>query len=637
MATPSLRPTRPRCARTLLVAGLAVIVLGALSFAAGKRWWLSHRSGPEVEVDSAVHFRNAEPGVKYVGDRACAACHESIAQSYSHHPMGQSFAAITATEEGERLDGKGHSFDALGYRFLVERRGQRVFHVEQKRDSKGKELVRLEGEVRFVLGSGRQGRSYLVDHGGFLFESPISWYSSTRNWDVSPGYQYRFMHFERAISQDCLFCHANRADLVKGTFNRYNHFRGESIGCERCHGPGELHLRRHQNKEEYAPPDDTIVHPRDLEPPLRDAVCQQCHLQGEFRIVRRGRDLFDYRPSLPWHEFVSVFVRPPELTDNYKAVSHVEQLRVSRCFQASGGKMGCTSCHNPHALPAAGKSVRYYRARCLKCHTENSCVLPVDERRHRQAEDNCIPCHMPRRADANIAHTAGTDHRIPRRPEQTVRSPFAPRGIPLIHFHAKRAGERDPQIDRDLALAMIELARQPELGAMRPQIVPEAMPLLVAALKGDPDDAKVRWALAFVLAEQGRSEEAFRVLDVLLEQAPEQGMILESAANLARALDRTETALDYYRRLLKINPWEPRFHLNLARVHHRRGEWPQAQKACRDSLSINPFNVPARQLLVESLFRNGEADKARSEWATLRELEPSRADELHNWFDKLTK
>src|SRR6516162_7040282 len=104
MATPSLPPTRPRRARTLLVAGLAILVLGGLSFAFGKRWWPGHRSGPEVAVDSALRYRNTEPGVKYVGDRACAACHESIAQSYAHHPMGQSFAAVTATEERERFN-----------------------------------------------------------------------------------------------------------------------------------------------------------------------------------------------------------------------------------------------------------------------------------------------------------------------------------------------------------------------------------------------------------------------------------------------------------------------------------------------------------------------------------------------------
>ena len=171
---------------------------------------------------------------------------------------------------------------------------------------------------------------------------------------------------------------------------------------------------------------------------------------------------------------------------------------------------------------------------------------------------------------------------------------------------------------------------------MRSQIVPETMPLLQSALKGDPDDVEVRWALAFVLAEQGRFEGAFRVLEGALEQVPERGMILESAANLALILDRTDTALSYYRRLLRINPWEPLFHLNLARIHHRRDEWPEAQKACQDSLRINPFDVAARQLLIESLFRGGKADEARIEWAMLQDLEPSRADELRDWFDKLT-
>ena len=38
----------------------------------------------------------------------------------------------------------------------------------------------------------------------------------------------------------------NRVENVAGTVNRYEPpiFRGYAIGCERCHGPGELHVRR---------------------------------------------------------------------------------------------------------------------------------------------------------------------------------------------------------------------------------------------------------------------------------------------------------------------------------------------------------------------------------------------------------
>ena len=41
------------------------------------------------------------------------------------------------------------------------------------------------------------------------------------------------------------------------------------------------------------PADYTIVNPGRLGWPLREAVCQQCHLGGAARVVRRGRKRAD--------------------------------------------------------------------------------------------------------------------------------------------------------------------------------------------------------------------------------------------------------------------------------------------------------------------------------------------------------
>ena len=87
--------------------------------------------------------------------------------------------------------------------------------------------------------------------------------------------------------------------------NRYEPpiFRGHAIGCERCHGPGELHSRRQDLVDGR---DLTIVNPRHLEPALRLAVCEQCHLLGDERVDRLGRGTFDYRPGLPITAFFAV-------------------------------------------------------------------------------------------------------------------------------------------------------------------------------------------------------------------------------------------------------------------------------------------------------------------------------------------
>ena len=99
-------------------------------------------------------------------------------------------------------------------------------------------------------------------------------------------------------------------------------------------------------------PDLTIVNPANLAPALRDSVCQQCHLQGWFRFPRAGHDFFDFRPGLPLHRFLAVFVRESGNQGKFELAGQVEQMESSRCFRASQGQLGCISCHDPHRLPA---------------------------------------------------------------------------------------------------------------------------------------------------------------------------------------------------------------------------------------------------------------------------------------------
>ena len=61
----------------------------------------------------------------------------------------------------------------------------------------------------------RRGHSYLFADDGYLFQSPISWYSGRHVLDLSPGYRDRNSHFDRPVDANCLFCHANHAEPLK--------------------------------------------------------------------------------------------------------------------------------------------------------------------------------------------------------------------------------------------------------------------------------------------------------------------------------------------------------------------------------------------------------------------------------------
>ncbi len=327
-------PTKQTTLRRRAIFAAVLAVLGL----AGLRWspWFTTRSTDTNDLASTEStdprraydgpYRNIHPEVGYVGDASCAVCHDDIARSFARHPMGRSLVPVQSLLDQQHYTPDTHNpFNALGRRFEVERRGQRMTHRQVVLDGSGNPVVELSLEVRWVVGSGAKGYSYLFERDGYLFQTPISWFSQQRRWDLSPGFGPDVLT-GRPLTAGCLFCHANRVREHPDQPDRFVDpvFEGQSIGCERCHGPGERHV---QSADRW-----DIVNPARLSPPLRDAVCEQCHLEGEARIVRGGRGLFDYRPGLPLNEFWAVLVHDRQRGEDSKAVNHVEQMYQSKCF-----------------------------------------------------------------------------------------------------------------------------------------------------------------------------------------------------------------------------------------------------------------------------------------------------------------
>ncbi len=627
-------PPRPHRRRTVLALA-AVLVVAGLAVAAAWRWW-PVRPPPPVDA-TASPYANTRPGVKYVGDAACAGCHQDEARTYRQHPMGRSCAPVAA--DLEHYDAAARNpFQALGRQFLVEPRAAAVVHKVNYAPSRpdDPDLVKEEA-VTLTIGSGQQGRTYLIDHDGFVFQSPISWYTRRQGWDLSPGYETNFMHFIRPVTPACLFCHTNAAEHVDHSLNHYRTRLAEAqpIGCERCHGPGELHVRRQMNGDAAEGGDSSIVNPGRLEPALREAVCEQCHLQGEIRIPRRGRSLFDFRPGLPLYAVMSTFVWSQEMPGNPKAVSHVEQMHLSRCFQKSNGKLGCVSCHDPHRLPAAEERVTWYRGRCLTCHTEAACSLSAAARREQSPADSCIDCHMPRGGTADVAHAALTDHRLPRQPVPPAEpvKPASLSGFPLVYFHRDVDPDR-ADVPRDLAVAMIEKAHQIDLETVRRAISDKALPYLEAATAEDPEDVVAWEGIGYALRHQGRLQEAVAVQRAVLAKAPDRETALVEIAGVLENLGEADAALGYWQRLVAVNPWPVAYHYQLAAAYGRRRDWPRALEELRRGLQRNPGDVPSRTLLVNLYLEQGDKPRARAEFERLVALDPPKKEELLRWFEE---
>jgi tetratricopeptide (TPR) repeat protein len=521
------------------------------------------------------------------------------------------------------------TFGAGPSRFTIERREGREIHREAQLEG-AQVLAQVEAEVKYALGSGTRGITYLVEHDGRLFESPISWYSQKHQWDLSPGYEKGNAHFDRPIDPGCLFCHSNRVDAVALSVNRYKEpaFLGHAIGCERCHGPGELHVGDRQLVDGR---DLSIVNPRHLDPILRDNVCEQCHLVGDQRVDRPGRDPFDYRPGLPLAEFFRIYGR----TSNrgQRLVGQVEQMKASRCYRESQGRLGCISCHNPHEAPAPEEKIAYFRQQCLACHEEKGCKLAEPSRLALSQENNCAGCHMPTAKTVDIAHTAVTDHRIVSKPGESVIPPKArPSELPLVCLTGGAAPEELQALDRELAIAVVtEGPRLPNTLRIR-NLGRRVVLALDRVLVEHPDDLVALRMKAQALALTGQRDRALPVIEAVLKAAPSYELALDDYLAYATDLGDFQAALAPAKNAVKLNPWSATYRERLAYLCLTNQDWDGALKEAREALRLDPFLRFARMFLVQCLLHGNDAEGARSEFATLTKLNPDKRESLAQWF-----
>lgn len=640
LAHTSSRPGRGRSGLLLflvvgfLVAGL--IVVGAITQRPASPGPSEPPPDEKPRIDDprqtfATPFLNVRPEVHYVGDAACLDCHREICDKFHAHPMGRSMAL------GGADSSKTGTFDAANLHYESTVRDGRLIHSESATRPDKTLLAEKAVTIQYVIGSGGRGHSYLFADDGYLSQSPISWYSGRHVLDLSPGYRDRNSHFDRPVDANCLFCHANCVEPVEGSVNRYREpiFSSPAIGCERCHGPGELHVKQPGAAHQA---DYTIVNPKRLEPALREAVCQQCHLQGQARVLREGRESFDFRPGLPLELFYDTFVWHLGVPHGQKAVGHVEQMTESACFTRSAGKLGCASCHDPHEKPPPDKQAMHYRQRCLSCHNERQCSVPLADRRAKN-QDACAACHMPPSSTVDVVHVSITDHRILRNPKQERHRDVPPPHAgepPLVSFHAGSKYIPREDRERDLALALMHLAGQTQPGPQRDYLARLSAGRLVDR-QGLTADPPAVLALAAALRATGRRAEALTTLEGLLERQPQYEQALVDAGTSAGELNRPSEAAAFWRRAIELSPRRWHYHFQLASALADQRDWAAALAECEIARRLNPMQTEVRLLEVGCLIDVGRKDDAKRAFDDLMILKPPRAEELRKWFDQQLK
>ena len=583
------------------------------------------------------------PEAAYVGDEACASCHEEHYLSYHRTGMGRSLSRFDAASAPEALPSPPVRHAASDFYYEAFARGDTLFQREYRLDASGEMIYERAHPVEWVIGSGNHTRSYLMEENGHVTEMPLTWYAQRRRWDMSPSYDQENLRFGRPVVAECMACHNGFSGHSRFTFDHYRAV-ADGITCERCHGPGGAHvdLRLAGLGPAVGAADSSIVHPARLPRGEQLSVCRQCHLSGT-TVFRSGETPSTYRPGVPLAAHRSIFVTAEQVNDpeRFGVASHALRLEKSACFQESD--MTCTTCHDPH-VPVAELGDDHFNALCAGCHGGGAGDAPAmvcgRDGAHAGAEamtGDCVACHLRSSAASDIPHVTFTDHWIrrdlpPAEPAGNIDRAFErPEPFRLVRATAP------PSSDDPVAAGFGRLEEAAAYFAFYDEV--HALPayldsVIVRAEAGfgvGADHPSARLALGRALLEQGRASEAAAALSEAASAYAEDAFIQYWLGTALLQADRPGEAAVALRRASEMQPAFVEAHLKLAEASYAAGRFAAAEEAWLAGLAEDPTHHPASWNDLGFLYlETGRPKEARRLFDRALALDPDLAAALVN-------
>ncbi|HPE56856.1 MAG TPA: tetratricopeptide repeat protein [Bacteroidales bacterium] len=393
------------------------------------------RQNVENPYDEGVYL-NLNDTVKYVGREACKACHIINYLSYSRTGMGLSFDTANRNKSAAVIGPDSILFDPyknLSYQpFWIDD----TLFLKEFRLINGDTVHKRIQKIDYVVGSGHHTNSHIFLSGDYAFQAPFTYYTQDGRFDFPPGFEDgNNSRFDRKIGLECMSCHNALPDFVLGSENKYN-FIPDGIDCERCHGPGEIHVKNIKSgiavdTSKYI--DYSIVTPTDLPIDRQTDICARCHLQGTM-VLMPGKDFYSFRPGMRLIDVMDIFMPLFEGgKEDFIMASHYERMSQSNCYIGSEHGFNCISCHNPHISAKETKFERYLNV-CMGCHSESKNTCTEDLQIRAKADDNCIECHMRQSGSRDIPHVRVHDHKISIPPtEESLKSERVFKGLIAVN------------------------------------------------------------------------------------------------------------------------------------------------------------------------------------------------------------
>jgi Flp pilus assembly protein TadD len=567
--------------------GRASLLLSTMVLLLGCEGTSPPRAAASPPDEPSPRYRNVATATAYVGDEACASCHREATSAYRDHAMARSFHRWTPDVRIEAPLAQPLHHGPTGFSYAVVEVGDALYQEEYLIGPDGRHLHELRRRIDYVMGSGSVARTYFTEENGRLFQLPLTWYRE-RGWDFSPGYEVNNARFGRLMPDRCIACHGSYPQPIPFLEGKYAALP-PGIGCERCHGPGALHVtERSSGSPPDSTDDNTIVNPSDLPFERRLDVCEQCHVHTPVTVFREGQTAFGYLPSQPLRDHVAFF----KAAGSIDIVSHADRLRQSGCFIAtrpSERPLECATCHNPHR-PSLDQGTR--NEPCRTCHPPAALTASRATATDHGATSDCVSCHMPRVKERAVPHGSFTDHWIriittsptPGRARRTGDSRIEP------YFERDRSGP-DGEVYRGMgAVVYATLADDARLlGA--------AAAALDRALGGDTTRADAHFLLGLAYRQLGRPGDAVRALERSLRLDPDRPDRLHALARAYETMGRDPAAVArLYEQALALQPalaWIRADYARFLQTQWRREEAEQGYRAAlaeHPSLDVAAFN-----------------------------------------------
>ena len=603
----------------------------------------------------------------YAGAAACSKCHAEVSHKWSqsrHSKMVQ-----PASGAGVKGDFSRGRVALRGDNYTLTERGGAYYITESYLSGKPQ-----EHKIDYTLGNRRMQHYLTTLPDGRIVVLPPTWDVQRKQWfhnmDIADPDETSEI-LVQIWNKGCYSCHVSQEEknYDNGTDSYKTVWLDFGTNCERCHGPGSLHIANHSNpKTKTASSAHDIVLQTRLDPARNTMVCAQCHSLRDIYATgyTAGANYYDY--YLPVIEFNQPIDRDPSYWPDGRTRRFSNDafgLWQSECFLKGG--VTCVGCHttphevdiekNPQLRPDAN-------ALCTRCHSGIEKALTTHTH-HAPAStgSSCVECHMPRTVLSIKAEIRDHSMSIPV-PENTIRH-----NIPnacnnchkdrnadwaldqmnkwyrpgsrqkLMHradaFTRARAGDRDsiPQLLEILGtLSEGPLVRANALGYLTsfsddPRVFPavarslsdpEAIVRVYAALRMSPGPANKDAAVAALKHALNDSAATVRIGATvslvsmgIASLTGEEGVQFEAAKKLFRA--RANLNSDNADQLLGAG----KFYL-------LTGDPIEAIGALQASLKIDP-EIPAKYYLAYAKAQQGHLEEARQILAEIPSNDPQYA------------